>query len=106
MQCDACERREEIFRTVASMDHDLPECCGNAMHRVICAPFVMNDIQPYRSQITGEPITSRGNHQAHLRQHKCVEVGNEKQKPFKAPDVSKDLRADLKPIVNRLARFT
>jgi hypothetical protein len=39
--------------------------------------FVMPDIQPYRSQLTGEVVHSRSRHRALLREHKCVEVGNE-----------------------------
>lgn len=105
MQCDTCGDREEIFRTVARMNEDLPVCCGEAKHRVICAPFVMNDITPYKSVITGEPITSRNQHHAHLRKHKMVELGNEMPKAFKAPNVSADLRQDLKPIVDKLAKF-
>lgn len=41
------------------------------------APFVMPDIQPYQSMQTGEMITSRSHHRAHLRQHGLVEIGNE-----------------------------
>lgn len=41
------------------------------------APMVMGDIQPYRSMVTGELISSRSTHRAHLKQHKLVEVGNE-----------------------------
>ncbi len=40
-------------------------------------PYIQSDIAPYRSVITREPITSRSEHRAHLRQHGCVEVGNE-----------------------------
>ena len=41
------------------------------------APVVMNDIQPYQSQIDGSMITSRSQHRSHLKQHRCIEVGNE-----------------------------
>jgi hypothetical protein len=41
------------------------------------APYVMGDIQPYRSMQTGEMITSRSHHKAHLKQHGLVEIGNE-----------------------------
>jgi hypothetical protein len=50
-------------------------------------PYVVGDIQPYRSMQTGEMITSRSHHRAHLKQHGLVEIGNEikaamtKQKP-------------------------
>jgi hypothetical protein len=47
-------------------------------------PYIQSDIAPYRSVITQEPITSRSEHRAHLRQHGCVEVGNE------APRVSRE----------------
>lgn len=43
----------------------------------ITAPMVMGDIQPYKSMVTGEMITSRSVHRAHLKQHQLVEVGNE-----------------------------
>jgi hypothetical protein len=41
------------------------------------APYVMPDIQPYKSMQTGEMITSRSHHKAHLKQHGLVEIGNE-----------------------------
>lgn len=39
--------------------------------------MVMPDIEPYQSMIDGSMITSRSEHRAHLKQHGCVEVGNE-----------------------------
>lgn len=41
-------------------------------------PFVLGDINPYQSMITGEMITGRRQHREHLKQHNCIEVGNEK----------------------------
>lgn len=41
------------------------------------APMVMSDIQPYKSMVTGEMITSRSAHRDHLRRHQLIEVGNE-----------------------------
>lgn len=51
------------------------------------APYVMPDIKPYKSMITGEMITSRSIHRAHLKQHNCIEIGNElpKEKPRVEP---------------------
>jgi hypothetical protein len=43
------------------------------------ANMVMGDIQPYISQIDGSVINSRSKHRTHLRDHGCIEVGNEKQ---------------------------
>lgn len=40
-------------------------------------PYVVGDIQPYKSMQTGEMITSRSHHKAHLRQHGLIEIGNE-----------------------------
>ena len=40
--------------------------------------MIMPDIKEYQSTITGEMIASRSKHRAHLRQHGCFEVGNEK----------------------------
>lgn len=44
------------------------------------APMVQSDIQGYISQIDGSYIESRSKHRAHLKQHGCIEVGNETQK--------------------------
>lgn len=45
------------------------------------AALVMPDIQPYRSVIDGSVISSRSTHRAHLREHGCIEVGNERPRP-------------------------
>ena len=51
---------------------------------------IMPDIKPYRSMIDGREITSRSRHREHLREHQCVEVGNDssltrKPKPLESP---------------------
>jgi len=56
----------------------------------IAAPMVQGDIQPYRSMIDGSIIESRSKHRAHLKQHGCIEIGNEtkhitQSKPLKPP---------------------
>mgnify|MGYP001615623044 FL=1 len=38
---------------------------------------IIPDIAPYRSQIDGSLITSRSRHREHLKQHGCIEVGND-----------------------------
>lgn len=43
-------------------------------------PMIMPDISPYQSMITGEIISSRSKHREHLREHGCVEIGNEAMK--------------------------
>lgn len=42
------------------------------------APMVMPDIAGYQSMATGEWIGSRSTHREHLRQHRLIEIGNEK----------------------------
>src|SRR3990167_1252763 len=52
-------------------------------------PFLMKDIKPYKSMIDGSLITSRSRHREHLRNHNCIEIGNEtkylKPKPITSP---------------------
>lgn len=74
--CDKCEKVEEIFRNMADYD-DLPDCCGQKTHRIMSATLATPDIQEYRSMIDGSIIGSRSKHRAHLKQHGCIEVGNE-----------------------------
>lgn len=84
IRCAKCERGEEIYRSFANYN-DLPECCGERMTREVSAPMVVNDIQPYRSMVTGEIINSRSRHREHLKDHGCIEVGNEKLTPKPVP---------------------
>ena len=51
---------------------------------------VMPDIQPYRSMVDGSVITSRSHHREHLKQHGCIEIGNDSSlykepRPLKSP---------------------
>ncbi len=50
---------------------------GHIDNSGVLAPMVMPDIQPYKSMINGQMITSRSQHRTHLRDHGCIEVGNE-----------------------------
>lgn len=43
--------------------------------------FVMKDIAPYKSMVTGETINSRKQHREMLRKHNLVEFGNDKPPP-------------------------
>jgi hypothetical protein len=53
--------------------------------------YVVPDIKEYRSMIDGSVITSRSQHCSHLKQHGCVEVGNDsslrnpRPQPLKTP---------------------
>ena len=45
---------------------------------------IIPDIEPYQSMITGERIRSRSHHRQHLKDHGCVEVGNDAGQHFHA----------------------
>ena len=49
-------------------------------YKDVNAPMFMPDIEPYQSTITGEQITSRSRHRKHLKEHKCIEMGDQKPK--------------------------
>jgi hypothetical protein len=62
------------------------------------APMIMGDIEPYKSMVTGEIITSRSRHREHLKQHGCVELGNDSslwrgKQPL--PDVAPQQRKEI-----------
>lgn len=59
---------------------------------------VMSDIQPYKSMITGEQITSRSFHRDHLKAHGCIEIGNEK---MESKPVQTDQRAERRKILSQ-----
>lgn len=61
--------------------------------------LVMPDIKPYQSMVTGEMISSRSKHREHLREHGCIEIGNETKPLFdyykNLPDVAPQQRHEL-----------
>ena len=61
--------------------------------------YVIPDIGGYQSQATGEWISSRSAHRAHLKRHGLIELGNEKIKP---PEQKKDptIKRDIINAVN------
>ena len=60
---------------------------GSKKHYDSFGPMVMPDIAPYKSMIDGSMITSRSVHRDHLRQHNCIEVGNEKMETKLPPPI-------------------
>ena len=66
---------------------------GSDEHYDSLGPMVMPDIQPYKSMIDGSMITSRSVHRDHLRQHNCIEIGNEKMETKLPPP--KDTRKEV-----------
>lgn len=57
-------------------------------------PMFIPDIAPYKSMIDGSMITSRSVHRDHLREHGCIEVGNEKMETKYTP-ISNESRRDV-----------
>jgi putative FmdB family regulatory protein len=78
--CKECGKTDSIFRKIAQYN-DLPKCCNGMMSRIISAPFVPQEFQPYRSMIDGHVVTDRGEHRRHLKAHGCTETGNEDMTP-------------------------
>ena len=64
----------------------------------VVGPMIVDDIKPYRSMINGEMITSRSQHREHLKQHGCMEVGNDSSLKVASkgiPDCSPQSRKEL-----------
>lgn len=59
--------------------------------------FVIPDCQPFQSMIDGTIINSRSTYRSHLKQHGCVEVGNDSsvmnpvRKPLSSPRGLKEM---------------
>lgn len=53
--------------------------------------YVIPDCQPFKSMINGQIINSKSTYRHHLKEHGCVEVGNDStvlnpvRKPMKSP---------------------
>jgi hypothetical protein len=83
---------EEAWENKVRLDEDAAQYEGQIHPNM----GIIADIQPYKSQITGEIIHSRSRHRNHLKDHNCIEVGNEKQEAPKKKEV------DWKPEIVKL----
>ena len=84
--CNACRK----WSPVSDWDGGCPVCGHDNSQRAGVSYQVMPDIKPYKSMIDGRIITSRSRHREHLRDHDCIEVGNDsslrrKPKPIESP---------------------
>ena len=103
---------EEVTKTDKEkfIDHWLPTIGAEAAEQAWIdkqtapkrqAAMVMGDIQPYISQIDGSVIESRSKHRTHLKEHGCIEVGNEKQtSTAKIPSYDPKLKQKIVEITN------
>ena len=93
-KCPECERYIEQFLPLSDY-YNVPECCEKPMDRLLSAPAaIIQDNTCYRSQLNGQMITSRRQHRTHLKDHGCIEVGNEKMpepKPYEAKGVKESV---------------
>lgn len=95
IECVQCGKQTDVFRKISNYN-DLPECCGRPMVRMLSAPEVIADKTCYKSQKTGEMITSRTQHKNHLKQHGLIEVGNEKMPEKKPQEPTKKDKLELR----------
>lgn len=107
IKCDVCGHEDEMIRSVAQFDQ-LPMHCGKLMHRVLSAPRVMSDIEPYQAMAadkeTGKRpmITSRSQHREFLYKNGYFEIGNEKPKPAPQPQSDKnEIGRQIKQIIDQ-----
>jgi len=63
--------------------------------------YIIGDIQPYRSPITGEVISSRPAHEDHKRRHDVEEMGNERPAPRK-PEPLPPIQQDIKEAIEKV----
>lgn len=84
MKCPACSAGQDIYRSIARMNDDLPTCCDVPMQRQVCTPAVVADLPAYQAvavdKATGKipRIEGRKQHREFLSRNGYVEVGNDK----------------------------
>ena len=69
------------------------------------APFVMNDIQPYKNMVDGQMITSRSTHREFLKANRLVEIGTDVKAHTtkQAPRVDREqIRRDIHTSMQKL----
>jgi hypothetical protein len=69
------------------------------------APFVMNDIQPYKNMVDGQMITSRSTHREFLKANRLVEIGTDVKAHTtkQAPRVDREqIRRDIHQSIQKL----
>ncbi len=86
-------------RWIYHADGSVTEVNGDYEAPQRLSAMVMGDIQPYKSQVTGEMINSRSQHRDHLKAHRLIEVGNEtkylKPPPKQLPAGRKQMLIDV-----------
>lgn len=100
----ACGAQRDLIARMKDHTPTIPCECGQQMRqRLTGGHRVIPDIEPYRSMITGERIRGRAHHREHLRQHGCIEIGNERQEtqPKPLPPVAPDIKRAIEQLRSR-----
>jgi len=74
-KCGGCGAAQEEIQSISSYvaAPRIPTCCGGPMMRVFTVPMVSCDhIQPFKSPIDGEVISSRSQQHEHMARHEVV----------------------------------
>ena len=66
--------------------------------------YILPDIQPYQSMADGSMITGRRQHREHLRQHNCIEIGNETMQTNKPAPIDNRREVLREQLVNMTDR--
>lgn len=94
-------------KEVEFVNGEMTWCSDDYKEEAKASFYIQGDIQPYQSQIDGSMITSRAQHRNHLRQHGCIEIGNETKHLKPAPLKSAPgLKQDLIDICHSKLRYT
>lgn len=71
-ECRSCGIKDT--RMIALINLDMPivcNTCNGLMDRLISAPMVRGDLQPYTCPVTGKVINGRKAHEDNLKRHGC-----------------------------------
>lgn len=71
--CTLCGLRGQVFRRVEERDDRLVCDCGGPQQRLIDAPYLRPEIEPYLSPATGKVISSRAQRKEDLAQAGAIE---------------------------------
>lgn len=70
-RCPLCSSTQSAYRKIKDRD-EMEVCCGQPSLRVLCAPSLSLDIQPYVSPASGKLISSRVQRREDLLREGCI----------------------------------
>lgn len=102
-KCEFCGKVEEVHQRISEYSKNpiTPSCDGRPMRRVITAPMVVPDYQPFQSHIDGTVINSRSEQREYMARNGLVVYDDalasgvvDKKKEIAAQAVA-DIKTDL-----------